>query len=168
MLPAYPWETRPTPLTADEVCAALWEAEGHIGNCAARLKVGSHTLRKFISNSARCQLVEKECQLQLVDEAQKHLKAALGSGDDRRVDWAIRYVLNSANARHQGWGSADSEAVRAAQSTALPLLPPVIWADGTPIGPPARPPPAMIELARADPPSGRSGSGEPSTDRPGA
>ena len=139
-LPAYPWSSRPDdlPLTADEVCAALYEAAGDVTSASLRLKVGSLVLRKFIERSSRARAVIREMDARLGDRARTKLAEALDSPDDRRADWAIRYVLNSRNARPMGWSSAD-EAGDGSSSNRGPLvniaLPPVQWADGTPIGP---------------------------------
>ena len=139
-LPAYPWSSRPDdlPLTADEVCAALYEANGDVTAASLRLKVGSLVLRKFIERSSRARAVIREMDCRLGDKARTKLAEALDDDDNRRVDWAIRYVLNSRNARPMGWSSAD-EAGDGSSSNRGPLvniqLPPVQWADGTPIGP---------------------------------
>jgi hypothetical protein len=142
-LPAYPWSTRPDdmPLTADEVCAALVEAEGDITAASQRLKVGSLILRKFIERSSRARAVVREMDMRLADKARSKLAQALDDEDNRRVDWAIRYVLNSKNARPLGWASSDPGETAQANALAGPVinlnLPPVQWADGTVIGPPA-------------------------------
>ena len=140
-LPAYPWSSRPDdlPLTAEEVCAALYEAEGDVTAASQRLKVGSLTLRKFIERSSRARAVVREMDMRLADKARSKLAQALDDDDNRRVDWAIRYVLNSKNARPLGWSSTDD--ANDARSSAIngPLvtlnLPPVEWQDGTKIGP---------------------------------
>ena len=139
-LPAYPWLSRPDdlPLTADEVCAALYEANGDITAASIRLKVGSLILRKFIERSSRAKAVIREMDARVGDRARSKLLEALDSPDDRRADWAIRYVLNSRNARPMGWSASD-EAGDGSSSNRGPLvniqLPPVQWADGTVIGP---------------------------------
>jgi len=102
-LPAYPWSTRPTPLTADEVSSALIDCDGDLTAAAARLKVGTLTLRKFIASSAPAQAVQKELRQLEVDLAEQGLRGALRDPDNRRKDWAIRFALNSANARERGW-----------------------------------------------------------------
>ncbi len=138
-LPAYPWTQRPDdlPLTAEEVCAALYEAEGDVTAASVRLKVGSLILRKFIERSSRARATIREMDARLGDKARSKLAQALDDQDNRRVDWAIRYVLNSKNARQMGWSSSDD----AQDQTNIrgPLvniqLPPVQWEDGTKIGP---------------------------------
>ena len=104
MLPAYPWSQRPDdmPLSVDEVCAALVHSEGDIPDAAARLKVGTLILRKFIDRSTRAKAVIREMIELLNDEAQRTLRAAIRDPDSRRQDWATRYVLNSQNAKAQG------------------------------------------------------------------
>jgi hypothetical protein len=142
MLPAYPWQTRPDdhPLTADEVCAALFEAEGDVTSAAERLKVGSLILRKFIERSSRARAVIVEMNARLVDEAQATLHAALRDDDARRQDWATRFILNSKNGRGRGWASAEpaDEAAQVRGPLINLTLPVVRWADGTLIGPPAQ------------------------------
>ena len=141
MLPAYPWESRPDdyPLTAEEVCAALYEARGDVTDASLRLKVGSLVLRKFIERSSRARAVIREMDNRLADRAKSKLALALDDQDNRRVDWAIRYILNSKNARHLGYSSADDAQDANASAIRGPLvtlnLPPVQWQDGTPIGP---------------------------------
>ena len=140
-LPAYPWQSRPDdlPLTAEEVCAALYEAGGDVTDASIRLKVGSLVLRKFIERSSRARAVIREMDNRLADKAKRKLGEALDDPDNRRVDWAIRYVLNSNNARHLGYSSTDNsqDANRAAINGPLITLnlPPVEWQDGTKIGP---------------------------------
>jgi hypothetical protein len=140
-LPAYPWSQRPDdlPLTAEEVCAALFEAEGDVTAASQRLKVGSLTLRKFIERSSRARAVIREMDSRLADKARSKLGQALDDPDNRRVDWAIRYILNSNNARHLGYSSTDNagDPQRAAINGPLVTLnlPPVEWQDGTKIGP---------------------------------
>jgi hypothetical protein len=140
-LPAYPWNQRPDdlPLTAEEVCAALYEAEGDVTAASIRLKVGSLTLRKFVERSSRARAVIREMDNRLADKAKRKLGEALDDPDNRRVDWAIRYVLNSNNARHLGYSSTDNagDPQRAAINGPLVTLnlPPVEWQDGTKIGP---------------------------------
>ena len=140
-LPAYPWTQRPDamPLTADEVCEALYQAEGDITAASQRLKVGSLILRKFIERSSRARAVVREMDMRLADKARSKLAQALDDHDSRRVDWAIRYVLNSKNARPLGWASSDPSETAQTNALAGPLvtlnLPPAQWADGTAIGP---------------------------------
>lgn len=162
MLPAYPWSQRPDdmPLTADEVCDALFQAEGDITAAAQRLKVGSLILRKFIERSSRARAAIREMDLRLADKARSKLAQALDDDDNRRVDWAIRYVLNSKNARPLGWASSDPSETANQSALAGPLvtlnLPPAQWADGTAIGPKDRPKnvielhPSSIPKAPAD------------------
>src|SRR4029077_14598869 len=109
MLPAYPWEVRSddNPLTADEVCAALVHSEGNVKIAADRVKVGALILRKFIERSSRARAVTVEMAAQLSDEAQTTLHEALRDPDSRRRDWAVRFILNSKNARKLGWSSTD-------------------------------------------------------------
>jgi hypothetical protein len=148
---AYPWSTRPEdlPLTAEEVCGALYEAEGDITAASIRLKVGSLILRKFIERSSRARATIREMDMRLADKARSKLAQALDDEDNRRVDWAIRYVLNSKNARPLGWASSDPSETAQQSALAGPMininLPPAQWADGTLIGPPA-PAKAVIEL----------------------
>ena len=73
-----------------------------------RLKVGSLTLRKFIERSSRARAVIREMDSRLADKARSKLGQALDDPDNRRVDWAIRYILNSNNARHLGYSSTDN------------------------------------------------------------
>lgn len=137
MLPAYPWDQRPDnhPLTADEVCAALFEAEGDVTAASQRLKVGSLTLRKFVERSSRARATIRECDNRLGDKARSKLAQALDSPDDRRQDWAIRYVLNARNNRHLGYAAhTDVDDARSQLANGQPLVNitlPVQWADGT-------------------------------------
>ena len=156
MLPAYPWDVRPDdhPLSVEEVCAALVHSEGNVKEAADRLKVGALILRKFIERSSRARAVIVEMAAQLADEAQTTLHAALRDSDSRRQDWAVRYILNSKNARRLGWGSTD-----AAEDASLhrgPLinltLPLVQWEDGTRIGP-REAAKAIVDLTPAAPAS---------------
>jgi hypothetical protein len=137
-LPAYPWQQRPddSPLTAEEVCSALAEHGGSILRAAARLKVGTLILRKFVERSARARAVVREMNDLRCDRAADLLDEALESNDDRRQDWAIRYVLNSRNAKRLGWSSQET-ADGASQSGPLVSLtvPNLQWQDGTVIGP---------------------------------
>jgi hypothetical protein len=139
MLPAYPWSTRPDdhPLTADEVCSALVETHGLIHRAAERLAVGSLILRKFIERSSRARAVLREMDALRIDRAVERLGEAIEDDDARRVDWAIRYTLNSKNARPYGWGSAD--AADDASKIQGPLVNLTLqagqWADGTVFGP---------------------------------
>lgn len=137
MLPAYPWDTRPDdhPLSVEEVCGALVHSEGNVKEAADRLKVGSLILRKFIERSSRARAVIVEMAAQLADEAQTTLHAALRDEDSRRVDWAVRFILNSRNARKLGWSTADDDAANLRGPLVNLVLPSVTWADGTPIGP---------------------------------
>ena len=136
-LPAYPWSSRPDnfPLTADEVCAALAEERGIITRAALRLRVGTLVLRKFVERSARARAVIREMDNRRMDRAVDRLDEALEDEDNRRVDWAIRYVLNSKNARGLGWGSQDSGEDAANRPLVSIQLQPVEWGDGTRIGP---------------------------------
>jgi hypothetical protein len=139
MLPAYPWSTRPDdhPLTADEVCEALVQTRGLVHRAAERLKVGSLILRKFIERSSRARAVLREMDALRIDRAVERLDEALEDQDNRRVDWAIRYTLNSKNARPYGWSSTDDaeDAARVRGPITNLILPVVTWQDGTPIGP---------------------------------
>jgi hypothetical protein len=151
MLPAYPWTTRPDdlPLSVEEVCGALVDSEGNVQLAADRLKVGSLILRKFIERSTRARAVIVEMSARLVDEAQTTLHAALRDEDARRQDWAVRFILNSKNARPRGWASTD--AADDAASIRGPLINlnvagDVRWADGTVIGPPPSPAQPQIDL----------------------
>ncbi len=126
-------------MTAEEVCGALYEAGGDVTDASLRLKVGSLVLRKFIERSSRARAIIRECDNRLADKAKRKLGEALDDPDNRRVDWAIRYILNSTSARHLGYSSTDN--ADAARTAAIngPLvtlnLPPVEWQDGTKIGP---------------------------------
>jgi hypothetical protein len=62
----------------------------------------------------------------------------LDSEDNRRQDWAIRYTLNSRNARPYGWGSADDadDAAKIRGPLVNLTLQAGQWADGTTFGPP--------------------------------
>ena len=139
MLPAYPWDQRPddNPLTSDEVCEALVQSEGNVKIAADRLKVGALILRKFIERSTRARAVIVEMAAQLSDEAQTTLHAALRDADSRRVDWAVRFILNSKNARKLGWSSSDpSDDAALHRGPLINLTLPVVqWEDGTKIGP---------------------------------
>lgn len=139
MLPAYPWDVRPDdhPLTADEVCEALVHTRGLVHRAAERLKVGSLILRKFIERSSRARAVLREMDALRIDRAVERLDEALEDPDARRQDWAIRYTLNSKNARPYGWGSQDDadDASRVRGPITNLILPVVTWQDGTPIGP---------------------------------
>src|SRR5580765_7520008 len=152
MLPAYPWDTRPddNPLTADEVCAALVESEGNVKIAADRLKVGALILRKFIERSSRARAVIVEMAAQLADEAQTTLHEALRDEDSRRRDWAIRFILNSQNAKRLGWSSTSDAADASLHRGPLINLTvaQVQWANGEAIGPRAGAK-AIIELAPA-------------------
>ena len=153
MLPAYPWSQRPDdlPLTADEVCAALSENGGDITRTSLRLKVGSLVLRKFVERSAKARAVIQEMKDRLADKAASKLEEALDSGDDRRVDWAIRYVLNSRNARKLGWGGVD-------EANSQPLvsltLPPSGWANGEQFPMPKEAARQIIDLTALPPSDG--------------
>jgi hypothetical protein len=155
MLPAYPWEVRPegAPLTVDEVCGALVESEGNVKLAADRLKVGALILRKFIERSSRARAVIVEMAAQLADEAQTTLHEALRDEDSRRRDWAVRYILNSQNAKKLGWASTSSaEDVSNIRGPLINLtLPAVRWADGTLIGPPALSKPVIEVASSASP-----------------
>ena len=142
MLPAYPWDARPDnhPLTADEVCAALVEAEGDVTVASVRLKVGSLILRKFIERSSRARATIREMDARLADKARSKLAQALDSQDDRRQDWAIRYILNAKINRNLGYAAhSDPDDARQAalQGPLVSInLPPAAWANGEQIGPP--------------------------------
>jgi hypothetical protein len=159
MLPAYPWSTRPDdhPLTADEVCAALVVSEGDIRAAAERLKVGSLILRKFVERSSRARAVIREMALLLADEAQQTLREALRDPDARRKDWAIRFILNSKNARGLGWSSTDDAAEALGRPSITLTLPAVSWADGTPLTAPAQPERALIDVT---PPAAKPNDGD--------
>jgi hypothetical protein len=152
MLPAYPWDARPEnyPLTADEVCAALYEAHGDVTAASLRLKVGSLILRKFIERSSRARAVIRECDNRLGDRARSKLAEALDDPDARRQDWAIRYILNAKTNRHLGYAAhSDPDDARAAavQGPLINInLPPAAWGNGERIGPPAPAQPKTIEL----------------------
>lgn len=139
MLPAYPWSVRPDdhPLTADEVCEALVQTKGLVHRAAERLKVGSLILRKFIERSSRARAILREMDALRIDRAVERLDEAIEDSDARRVDWAIRYTLNSKNARPWGWGSTDaSEDAARIQGPLVNLtLQAGQWADGTVFGP---------------------------------
>jgi hypothetical protein len=152
MLPAYPWSQRPDdqPLTAEEVCAALVQSEGNVALAAERLKVGSLILRKFIERSTRARAVIVEMSSRLIDEADTTLRQALRDEDARRQDWAVRFILNSKNARSRGWASTDAadDAARVQGPLInLTLANPTQWADGTVIGPPQPAAKEVLELA---------------------
>lgn len=154
MLPAYPWVTRPDdhPLSVEEVCAALWESEGDVRVAAERLKVGSLVLRKFVERSSRARAVIREADACLTDEAGTILRQAMRDQDARRQDWAIRYVLNSKNAREKGWSSTDDAQDRA--NIAGPViniaLPGAQWQNGEKFGaPPAPAQPVTIDVVKS-------------------
>lgn len=150
MLPAYPWSQRPDdhPLSVEEVCAALVEAEGDIPAAASRLKVGTLILRKFIERSTRARAVIREMIELLNDEAQRTLRQAIRDPDARRQDWATRYVLNSQNAKARGYSPvANADEASTARGLNLTLTLPIPeWADGTRIGPPAAPQKQLIDV----------------------
>lgn len=161
---AYPWSSRPDdlPLTVEEVCAALYEVCGDVTAASVRLKVGSLVLRKFIERSARARAVVMEMDRRDIDAARSKLREALHTEDHRRQDWAIRYYLNSANARSYGLSSTDDAAAHALDRPNLNIVvQPIAWADGTRIGPPAKP---MIELHPSALPGKTPGDGSSSTD----
>lgn len=141
MLPAYPWSQRPDdePLTAEEVCAALVESEGNVQIAADRLKVGSLILRKFIERSTRARAVIREMVDRLNEEAQTTLHQALRDSDARRQDWAVRYILNSQNAKKLGWAStASAEDAALHRGPLISVVQNVVqWEDGTKFGPKA-------------------------------
>lgn len=138
-MPAYPWSQRPDdlPLTADEVCEALADNHGIITKASVALRVGSLTLRKFVERSPRARAVISEMNVRRGEKAIEKLDAALDDDSDaRRQDWAIRYVLNSANARSLGWSSTDDAASHALDAPRTNItIQPIVWADGTRIGP---------------------------------
>lgn len=150
MLPAYPWSTRPDdhPLTADEVCEALVQSRGIVHRAAERLAVGSLILRKFIERSSRARAVLREMDALRIDSAVEKLDEALNDADARRVDWAIRYTLNSKNARPWGWSSTDdaSDAARVAGPLVNLTLQAGQWADGTVFGPAREAAKALIDV----------------------
>jgi hypothetical protein len=127
------------PLTADEVCSALYEAHGDVTEASLRLKVGSLILRKFVERSSRARAVIHEMNMRLADRAKSKLREALEDEDHRRQDWAIRYILNSQVARPLGLSSTADAADPQNAALRGPLLQlnlaPVQWADGTPVGP---------------------------------
>jgi hypothetical protein len=139
MLPAYPWFQRPEdqPLTIEEVCAALVQSEGNVKVAADRLKVGALILRKFIERSSRARAVIVEMAAQLADEAQTTLHEALRDDDARRRDWAVRFILNSQNAKRLGWSSTSDAADASFHRGPLINLTvaQVRWANGEAIGP---------------------------------
>lgn len=153
LLPAYPWATRPTPLTADEVCSALVDAGGSLADAAARLKVGTLVLRKFCSSSTRAQATLGELRALQIDRAEKNLAGALADPDTRRQDWATRFALNSSNARDRGWSSDDSAATAARTSQPVLLLPVALWEDGTVLSPPAHHKQITLAANPPDPPA---------------
>lgn len=159
MLPAYPWVTRPEdePLTVEEVCEALWEAEGDIRVASGRLKVGSLVLRKFVERSSRARAVIREADACLADEAGSILRQAMRDEDARRQDWAIRFVLQSKNAREKGWSSSDDAKDAIAHQGPIINIAPVIgqWLDGTKLAPPQPSQPPTIEVAPAPQASSR-------------
>ena len=123
-------------MTVEEVTEALADNGGSVIKASLRLKVGSLVLRKFVERSARARAVIQEMKDRLTDKAQDKLEEALDSPDDRRADWAIRYVLNSKNARKLGWGSVDDAPTANPRGPLVNLvLPPIQWGDGTVIGP---------------------------------
>ena len=143
----------------------MYEASGDVTAASLRLKVGSLTLRKFIERSSRARAIIREMDSRLADKAKSKLAQALDDDDSRRVDWAIRYILNSNNARHLGYSSTDNagDPQRAAINGPLVTLnlPPVEWADGTRIGPKefAK---SVIELHPSSAPAAREKDQDPS------
>lgn len=159
MLPAYPWQTRPVdePLTAEEVCEALWVAEGDVRVASQRLRVGSLVLRKFIERSTRARAIIRECDACLSDEAAATLRSALRDEDARRQDWAVRYILNSRNAKDKGWSSTDDASTHLNQQGPLINLtvPAVIqWQNGEKFGPPQPQPPTIDVVPTSTSPNG--------------
>jgi hypothetical protein len=140
MLPAYPWSERPSslPLTADEVCAALAQAHGSIPRAAAHLLVGTLVLRRFVERSARARAVIREMDNNLADRAKDKLAEALDDPDHRRVDWAIRFILNAPMARHLGFAPDPSSQLNSPQNQPSITTNLILanWGDGTPITPP--------------------------------
>jgi hypothetical protein len=149
-MPAYPWETRPDdlPLTADEVCEALYDNGGLISRASVQLRVGSLVLRKFVERSPRARAVINEVSNRRCETAIEKLDQALNADDDaRRQDWAIRYVLNAANARAFGMSSTDAAAQAALdQPRTTIVVQPVRWENGRQLGPAPPPAPPQIEL----------------------
>jgi hypothetical protein len=153
-LPAYPWDERPDglPLQIDEVCAALYRADGSIPRAADVLRIGTLLLRKYVARSARARAVIRECDDLLIDRARERLRDALESDQSVRQDWATRYILSSSNARERGYAPTP---VADAQSPQITLvMPPARWDDGTelkrlpasnPSSPPAEPPIKIID-----------------------
>jgi hypothetical protein len=156
-MPAYPWDVRPDdhPLTADEVCEALWRTHGNVARASVLLRVGSLVLRKFVERSPRARAIINETDRVTIDNTRTALYEALDSDDDRRRDWAIRFVLNSAAAR--SYGLANAEPTQAVNQVNVNLVaPPVQWQDGTVLGQPQ--PPKEIELQANPPPKRANGT----------
>jgi hypothetical protein len=158
MLPAYPWDARPddAPLTAEEVCAALYEANGNVLRAADRLKVGSIPLRKFIARSPRAQTLQREIRQSWVDRAEQNLHEALQSENLTDRAWATRHALASPNARGRGWANDPSQSTNTINNVVqnnVTLQPNAgAWLDNTTFGPPPARLPAPIELAPAPTP----------------
>jgi hypothetical protein len=162
-MPAYPWVQRPDdhPLTADEVCEALWEAEGNVSRASVALRVGSLVLRKFVERSPRARAVINESDRVRVDEMRSALYDAGRSEDDRRRDWAIRFVLNSSLAR--SYGLANAEPASPVNQVNVNLIAqPAQWLDGTSLGQPApqRRPAKELELHPSAFPATKPGDGD--------
>jgi hypothetical protein len=154
-MPAYPWDVRPDdhPLTADEVCEALWRTHGNVARASVLLRVGSLVLRKFVERSPRARAIINETDRVTIDNTRTALYEALESNDDRRKDWAIRFVLNSAAAR--SYGLANAEPTQPVNQVNVNLVaPPTLWQDGTVLTPPRPPkqiePPELLPAKRAN------------------
>lgn len=140
-MPAYPWQQRPDdlPLTADEVCEALFHSWGNVTEASLRLKVGSLVLRRFVERSPRARAVIAEMNWRRADKAVQKLDKILDDDTDgRRQDWAIRQVLNSANARSLGHSTTDDAAAHALDAPRTQVIvQPILWGNGARVGPPA-------------------------------
>lgn len=97
-LPTAPWDERPdsVPLDVEEARTALWLASGNIGKAAARLKVPSNRLRKFVNASARLTEVVAEAREMMVDIAESNIMDALMEAEDyTRRDAMSKFVLTT-------------------------------------------------------------------------
>jgi hypothetical protein len=129
-IPTQPWSERPDslPLQIEEVRTALWLESGSIPKAAIRLKVTSHRLRRFISNSPRLLAEQNEAREQLADKAEENVKEALFDDKDAaRRDSMSKYVLSSLG-RLRGYGTGPGKQININSEGGNILIQ---WADGT-------------------------------------
>jgi hypothetical protein len=134
-IPTQPWDERPDslPLQVEEVRTALWLESGSIPKAAIRLKVASHRLRRFVSNSPRLIAEQNEAREQLVDKAEENIKEALWDPiDSGRRDSMSKYVASSLG-RLRGYGTGPGKQININSEGGNILIQ---WADGSPLTPP--------------------------------